>query len=185
MNFSLPPRSEQVNGAVANELKHVHSPEVIVVFRPQIQLIIQGFVYSYLHYSFKQPTTMMENHILWTLRSNIRDECESTCRCLHITEISSHVTQKGNLTKTNIFWLTTICLQITTASSNIFKLILIFFSCIFSKCVKIGDFNAVWTFSKCVKLVQNLKKKFKVREAGPKFFARFFFQSRLVHTDAY
>ena len=31
LNFSLPPRSEQVNGAVANEIKHVHSPEVIVV----------------------------------------------------------------------------------------------------------------------------------------------------------
>ena len=54
LNFSLPPRSEQVNGAVANEIKHVHSPEVIVVFRPQIQLIIQGFVYSYLQYSFKE-----------------------------------------------------------------------------------------------------------------------------------
>ena len=53
LNFSLPPGSEQVNGAVANEIKHVHSPEVIVVFRPQIQLIIQGFVYSYLQYSFK------------------------------------------------------------------------------------------------------------------------------------
>ena len=53
LNFSLPPRSEQVNGAVANEMKHVHSPEVIVVFRPQIQLIIQGFVYIYLQYSFK------------------------------------------------------------------------------------------------------------------------------------
>ena len=47
-----PPRSEQVNGAVANEIKHVHSPEVIVVLDPQIRLIIQGFVYSYLQYSF-------------------------------------------------------------------------------------------------------------------------------------
>ena len=51
--FFAPSRSEQVNGAVANEIKHVHSPEVIVVFRSQIQLIIQGFVYSYLQYSFK------------------------------------------------------------------------------------------------------------------------------------
>ena len=33
--FSLPPRSEQVNGAVANEIKHVHSPEVIVVLDPR------------------------------------------------------------------------------------------------------------------------------------------------------
>ena len=35
LNFSLPPRSEQVNGAVANEIKHVHSPEVIVVLDPR------------------------------------------------------------------------------------------------------------------------------------------------------
>ena len=34
LNFSLPPRSEQVNGAVANEIKHVHSPEVIVDYTP-------------------------------------------------------------------------------------------------------------------------------------------------------
>ena len=32
--------------------------------------------------------------------------------------ITSHVTQKGNLTKTHIFWFTTLCLQLTTASSN-------------------------------------------------------------------
>ena len=57
LNFSLPPRSEQVNGSVANEIKDVHSPEVIVDFRPQIQLIIQGFVYSYLQYSFKIKCT--------------------------------------------------------------------------------------------------------------------------------
>ena len=36
LNFSLPPRSEQVNGAVANEIKHVHSPEVIVVLDPDM-----------------------------------------------------------------------------------------------------------------------------------------------------
>ena len=35
LNFSFPPRSEQVNGAVANEIKHVHSPEVIVVLDPR------------------------------------------------------------------------------------------------------------------------------------------------------
>ena len=35
LNFSLPPRSEQVNRAVANEIKHVHSPEVIVVLDPR------------------------------------------------------------------------------------------------------------------------------------------------------
>ena len=35
LNFSLPPLSEQVNGVVANEIKHVHSPEVIVVLDPR------------------------------------------------------------------------------------------------------------------------------------------------------
>ena len=38
LNFSLPPRSEQVNGAVANEIKHIHSPEVIVVLDPRYDL---------------------------------------------------------------------------------------------------------------------------------------------------
>ena len=38
LNFSLPLRSEQVNGAVANEIKHVHSPEVIVVLDPRYDL---------------------------------------------------------------------------------------------------------------------------------------------------
>ena len=31
LNFSLPLRSEQVSGAHVNEIKHDHSPEVIVV----------------------------------------------------------------------------------------------------------------------------------------------------------
>ena len=30
-----PPRFEQVNGAIANEIKHVHSPEVMVVLDPR------------------------------------------------------------------------------------------------------------------------------------------------------
>ena len=38
LNFSLPPRSEQVNGAVGNEIKHVHSLEVIVVLDPRYDL---------------------------------------------------------------------------------------------------------------------------------------------------
>ena len=38
LNFSLPPRSKQVNGAVANEIKRVHSPEVIVVLDPRYDL---------------------------------------------------------------------------------------------------------------------------------------------------
>ena len=32
------PRSEQVNGAVANEIKHDHSPEVIVVLDPRYDI---------------------------------------------------------------------------------------------------------------------------------------------------
>ena len=38
LNFSLPPSSEQVNEAVANEIKHVHSPEFIVVLDPRYDL---------------------------------------------------------------------------------------------------------------------------------------------------
>ena len=33
--FFAPSRSEQVNSAIANEIKHVHSPEVIVVLDPR------------------------------------------------------------------------------------------------------------------------------------------------------
>ena len=46
LNFSLPPRSEQVNGAVANEIKHVHSPEVIVVFDPRYDLSYKALYIS-------------------------------------------------------------------------------------------------------------------------------------------
>ena len=34
-DFSLPLRSERVNGAVANEINHGHSLEVIVVLEPR------------------------------------------------------------------------------------------------------------------------------------------------------
>ena len=46
MNFSLPPHSEQVNGAVANEIKHVHSPEVIVVLDPRYDLSYKALYIS-------------------------------------------------------------------------------------------------------------------------------------------
>ena len=39
---------------------------------------------------------------------------------------------------------------------TIFKLLLIYFVNIFWKCVNIEHFNAIWKFSKCVKLVSNL-----------------------------
>ena len=44
--FSLPPRSEQVNGAVANEIKHVHSPEVIVILDPKYDLSYKALYLS-------------------------------------------------------------------------------------------------------------------------------------------
>ena len=40
------PRSEQVNGAVANEIKHVHSPEVIVVLDPRYDLSYKALYIS-------------------------------------------------------------------------------------------------------------------------------------------
>ena len=46
LNFSLPPRSKQVNGAVANEIKHVHSPEVIVVLDPRYDLSYKALYIS-------------------------------------------------------------------------------------------------------------------------------------------
>ena len=46
LNFSLPPRSEQVNGAVANEINHVHSPEVIVVLDPRYDLSYKALYIS-------------------------------------------------------------------------------------------------------------------------------------------
>ena len=44
--FFAPPRSEQVNGAVANEIKHVHSPEVIVVLDPIYDLSYKALYIS-------------------------------------------------------------------------------------------------------------------------------------------
>ena len=46
LNFSLPPRSEQINRAVANEIKHVHSPEVIVVLDPRYDLSYKALYIS-------------------------------------------------------------------------------------------------------------------------------------------
>ena len=46
LNLSLPPRSEHVNGAVANEIKHVHSPEVIVVLDPRYDLSYKALYIS-------------------------------------------------------------------------------------------------------------------------------------------
>ena len=55
LNFSLPPRSEQVNGAVANEIKHVHSPEVIVVLDPRYDLSYKSLYISTCSIALKSP----------------------------------------------------------------------------------------------------------------------------------
>ena len=54
LNFSLHPRSEQVNGAVANEIKHVHSPEVIVVLDPRYDLSYKALYISTCSIALKQ-----------------------------------------------------------------------------------------------------------------------------------
>ena len=47
LNFSLPPRSEQVSGAHVNEIKHNHSPVVIVVLDPRYDLSYKAlYIYS-------------------------------------------------------------------------------------------------------------------------------------------
>ena len=55
LNFSLPPRSEQVNGAVANEIKHVHSPEVIVVLDPRYDLSYKALYISTCSIALSSP----------------------------------------------------------------------------------------------------------------------------------
>ena len=56
LNFSLPPRSEQVSGAHVNEIKHDHAPVVIVVLDSRYGESYKEYkeIYSYLQYSFKQ-----------------------------------------------------------------------------------------------------------------------------------
>ena len=58
LNFSLPPRSEQVNGAVANEIKHVHSPEVIVVLDPRYDLSYKALYISTCSIALKKQNFM-------------------------------------------------------------------------------------------------------------------------------
>ena len=61
LNFSLPPRSEQVNGAVANEIKHVHSPEVIVVLDPRYDLSYKALYISTCSIALKLVRTPLIN----------------------------------------------------------------------------------------------------------------------------
>ena len=47
LNFSLPPLSEQVSGAYANEIKHDHSSKVIVVLDPRYDKSYKAlYIYS-------------------------------------------------------------------------------------------------------------------------------------------
>ena len=61
LNFSHPPRSEQVNGAVANEIKHVHSPEVIVVLDPRYDLSHKAMYISTCRIALKE---FLSYHVL-------------------------------------------------------------------------------------------------------------------------
>ena len=53
LNFSLPPRSEQVSGAHVNEIKHDYSPVFIGVLTPET--ITQGFVDILTIYIYVRP----------------------------------------------------------------------------------------------------------------------------------
>ena len=66
LNFSIPACSGQLSRSHANEIKHDHSPVVIVVFRPQIRLIIQGLVY----YSRSIALSHMSNVGSWEEKQN-------------------------------------------------------------------------------------------------------------------
>ena len=61
LNFSLRPRSEQVNGAVANEIKHVHSPEVIVVLDPRYDLSYKALYISTCSIALRQDFLATRN----------------------------------------------------------------------------------------------------------------------------
>ena len=66
LNFSLPPRSEQVNGAVANEIKHVHSPEVMVVLDPRYILSYKALYISTCSIAFKIYSDNRKEYIILT-----------------------------------------------------------------------------------------------------------------------
>ena len=50
LNFSLPPRSEQVSRAHVNDIKHGNSPVVIVVLDPRYDLSYKAlYIYILIH----------------------------------------------------------------------------------------------------------------------------------------
>ena len=79
LNFSLPPRSEQVNGAVANEIKHVHSPEVIVVLDPRYDLSYKALYISTCSIALKKNMVELEYSNLTSHQSSLdRDNRHSS-----------------------------------------------------------------------------------------------------------
>ena len=72
LNFSLPPRSEQVNGAVANEIKHVHSPEVIVVLDSRYDLSYKAMYISTCSIALSMATANINTS---TCLSEVLGEC--------------------------------------------------------------------------------------------------------------
>ena len=83
LDFSLPPRSEQVNGAVANEIKHVHSPEVIVVLDPRYDLSYKALYISTCSIALTRTATLYStisaSIILFKLVFGIMIDYENKC----------------------------------------------------------------------------------------------------------
>ena len=101
LNFSLPPRSEQVNGAVANEIKHVHSPEVIVVLDPRYDLSYKALYISTCSIALKNPPKCVWR---WApdRKLNFFNPPAHLCAVTYITEISLYVTLNNHSHSRNI-----------------------------------------------------------------------------------
>ena len=64
LNVSLPFRSQQLSGAIANEIKHDRFTCSHSCFRPQIRLIIQCLVYLKPQYSFNMNDKFLSSVII-------------------------------------------------------------------------------------------------------------------------
>ena len=99
LNFLLPPRSEQVNGAVENEIKHGHSPEVIVVLDPRCDLSYTA-LYIYSRSIAITIRILVINRLPgnWTLLDKTKRNIyvaqyyEMRCRMKHVTYFSIYET---------------------------------------------------------------------------------------------
>ena len=77
LNFSLPPRSEQVSRVHVNEIKHDQSPVVIVVLDPRYDLSYKALNILYLQYTLTLPTILFTNCVscslfIWQLTLKIK-----------------------------------------------------------------------------------------------------------------